>query len=107
MKPKDPMWALVMFDLPVDTKQHRREATRYRNYLLGLGFTRIQLSVYGRYLINADGVTWLGERIGVTIPDGGFVRLIAITDNQWVTSLSFEGKSLVEHENAPDQLTFF
>lgn len=41
----DPMWCLVMFDLPVETKKQRREATRFRNDLLDWGFCMVQLSV--------------------------------------------------------------
>ena len=33
------MWCLVMFDLPVDTARHRREANAYRRMLLDLGFS--------------------------------------------------------------------
>lgn len=107
LKSDDPMWAIVMFDLPVDTKIHRREATRYRNFLLNLGFSRIQFSVYARYLISADGVNWLSDKIGVGIPDGGLVRLLAVTDAQWISSIAFEGKILARPESPPDQLTIF
>jgi len=32
------MWVLLMFDLPVVTKDQRKEATKFRLYLLDLGF---------------------------------------------------------------------
>lgn len=44
----DPMWCVVMFDLPVGTKKQRREATRFRNLLLDEGYWRAQYSVYVR-----------------------------------------------------------
>lgn len=101
------MWALVMFDLPVDTKKHRTEATRYRTYLLNMGFSRVQLSVYVRYLISSDGMDWLCSHINYGIPDGGEVRLIAVTDAEWKKSIVFEGKKLVVNDDAPEQLTIF
>ena len=54
----DPVWLMVMFDLPVKTKNERKLANRYRHVLLDLGFDRMQLSVYAKYYLNGecDGV---------------------------------------------------
>ena len=35
-----------MFDLPVLTAPQRREATRFRKFLLDRGFSMVQFSVY-------------------------------------------------------------
>ena len=40
------MWIFVMFDLPVDTKEHAREATKFREFLLDEGFEMSQFSIY-------------------------------------------------------------
>ena len=37
-KNSEPMWCVVMFDLPVGTKKQRSEANRFRNHLFDLGF---------------------------------------------------------------------
>ena len=39
-KNSEPMWCVVMFDLPVGTKKQRSEANRFRNHLFDLGFCR-------------------------------------------------------------------
>lgn len=39
------MWIFVMFDLPVDTKEHAREATKFREFLLDEGFEMSQFSI--------------------------------------------------------------
>ena len=39
---------LVCFDLPRDTKENRKEATKYHKKLVELGFTMKQFSVYER-----------------------------------------------------------
>jgi CRISPR/Cas system-associated protein endoribonuclease Cas2 len=57
----------LFFDLPVDTKMHRRNATRYRVQVLDLDFSRIQLDVYAKYLINSSGLDWLSTRIALGI----------------------------------------
>ena len=41
----DPVWCVVMFDLPVATKEQRKEATRFRHLLLDEGFWMLQYSV--------------------------------------------------------------
>lgn len=107
MKTKEPVWAVVMFDLSVETAQLRREATRYRTHLLNLGFTRLQLSVYGKYLINSAGFDWLARRIALGIPDDGNVRVLIISDVEWSKSLIFEGAKLKKAEDKPEQLRIF
>lgn len=42
------MMLLVCFDLPRDTKENRKEATKYHKKLVELGFTMKQFSVYER-----------------------------------------------------------
>ena len=50
----EPMWLLVMFDLPVKTKGQRKLANGYRHSLLDMGFDRLQLSVYCKYYMNGN-----------------------------------------------------
>jgi len=38
------MWLVVMFDLPVDTKEACREAAGFRKFLLEDGFRMLQYS---------------------------------------------------------------
>ena len=107
MKTDEPVWAIVFFDLPVDTKVHRRDATRYRHGLQELGFGRIQLSVYAKYLVNSSGLEWLAKRIAFGIPTGGAVRMLAVSDVEWSKMLRYEGEKRVPIEDRPEQLTIF
>ncbi len=43
------MWLMAMFDLPVETREQRREYTQFRKLLLAQGFVQLQLSVYARF----------------------------------------------------------
>ncbi|MFT0848962.1 CRISPR-associated endonuclease Cas2 [Actinomycetaceae bacterium L2_0104] len=103
----DPMWCLVMFDLPTKTAEQRREYSNFRNYLLDNGFVRIQYSVYARF--SPQGVT--GSRIiraiKATVPPGGEVRAIHISDRQWASALRFFNAAEKKPEEEPEQLAFF
>ena len=107
MKIDEPVWVIVMFDLSVETARLRKEATQYRVHLLNLGFSRIQLSIYARYLVNSSGIEWLTPRISHGIPAGGHVRMLSVSDNEWSKTLRFEGAKLEDVESPPEQLLIF
>lgn len=107
MKTDEPVWAILFFDLPVDTKVHRRAATQYRTFLLNLGFSRIQLSVYSKYLVNSGGFDWLANHVGFGIPGGGQVRMVAVSDREWSSMVRYEGQKVEPSEPKPEQLTIF
>ena len=50
------MWLMVFFDLPVKTKEQRRSATQFRNFLLNDGYMMLQYSVYSRTCRAQDAV---------------------------------------------------
>jgi CRISPR-associated protein Cas2 len=96
-----------MFDLPVVTKEQRRDAGHYRNLLLDFGFSQIQLSVYAKYVINATGVRRILPAVKGAIPSGGEVRLLRLTDEQWASTYRYEGPKQLEPEPIPSQLSLF
>jgi len=100
----DPVWVLVMFDLPVKTKEERREATRYRKMLLDLGFSQVQFSIYSKYLVNATGVRSLIPWIKGGVPPSGEVRMLRLTDEQWAGTYRYYGTKQVPVEGIPEQL---
>ncbi len=107
MQRDEPVWAIAAFDLPTKTAEERREANHYRNYLLKLGFSRVQLSVYAKYVINGSGFTWLGEAVGRVVPPGGIVRIIPVSDNEWARTIAFKGENRQPPDPPPTQLTLF
>ena len=106
-KESEPVWCLVMFDLPVRTRRQTREATRFRHCLLDLGFCRSQLSVYVQYLPLAARMSKLVRRIKAELPAGGEVRILAITDRQWAKAIRFFNQEEQTGEDPPPQLTIF
>ena len=103
----DPVWLLLMFDLPVVTKEQRRRATKYRKMLLDLGFSQTQLSVYSKYLLNGAGVRGLLPWVRDSIPPNGAVRMIRLTDEQWASMYRFHGPNSLPPEDRPEQLGLF
>lgn len=92
----DPVWLLVMFDLPVKTSTQRRHANQYRKLLLQLGFSAVQLSIYSRYFLNATGCLPTLKRVKNAIPTDGAVRVLHLTDSQWSKQDRFFGPTAIE-----------
>lgn len=99
----DRMWALVMFDLPTKTKVQRRHATQYRNQLLDLGFSQVQLSVYSKLLVNASGIRAMLPILR-NVPPNGEVRILRLTDQQWASTWRYYGDRQIENHQQPEQL---
>ena len=75
------MRMLVFFDLPVQTKKQRREATAFRNFLIKDGYHMLQYSVYARVCNGNDAVTKHRARLTGQLPANGAVRLLVVTES--------------------------
>ena len=103
----EPMWCLVMFDLPVVTKKQRKAATKFRKGLLDLGFCMLQYSVYVQYLPLASRLTVIGKEIKFKLPPNGDVQILMVSDKQWSKAIRFSNQVEGNNPDAPDQLTIF
>ncbi len=101
------MWVLVMFDLPTDTKQARRDYTSFRKMLISDGFTQMQYSVYARHCPSKENAEVHTARVERNLPPDGEVRVLAITDKQFERMRTFWGKARKPPEEAPCQLELF
>jgi len=101
------MWIVVLFDLPTDTKEARKEYTRFRKFLLQDGFTMMQYSVYIRHSSSEENAQVHVKRVKNCLPDDGEVRIIKITDKQFGKIEVYFGNKRVATETAPIQLQFF
>ena len=77
------MRILVFFDLPVKTKQERRRATQFRNFLIKDGYYMVQFSVYARVCNGNDMVELHKNRLRMNIPNEGSIRVLVITEKQY------------------------
>lgn len=101
------MWLIVMFDLPVVTKPERKEATRFRNALLDMGFHMSQFSVYMRFCTSHTQVDTFCNRVSEALPKGGRVNILEFTDKQYERIITFHGKTKLPSKKSPDQFELF
>ena len=101
------MWIIVLFDLPTDTKQARKEYTQFRKMLLKDGFMMMQYSVYMRHCPSDENAAVHLTKIKKGLPPDGEVRMIKITDHQFSKIQVYYGKRRLSTESAPNQLEFF
>ena len=101
------MWLFAMFDLPVDTKEARRDYTQFRKVLLKEGFTMLQYSIYARYYGSEEASIPQRNRVRGSLPPDGQIRLMLVTDHQFGKMEVFLGKSRRPTETPPKQLLLF
>ena len=101
------MWLFVMFDLPVGTKKERKQATKFRQSLLDLGFEMSQFSVYLKYCASTEKAETAENRVKGQLPPGGKVDILMITDKQFANMSRFYAKKRVKNAPKPDQLHMF
>jgi CRISPR-associated protein Cas2 len=99
-------WLVVAFDLPVGTKQQRKVATDFRNFLLDDGYQMIQWSVYARPCVSFARQQSHIDRLKKNLPPEGSVRAIFVTRAQWERSFVIQGAPAAESnpEQMPEQI---
>ena len=100
------MWLMTMFDLPTDTKAARRAYSDFRKTLLQDGFSMLQFSVYARHCPSEENAAVHENRVSMSLPPDGEVRLLLITDKQFERMKIFYGKNTGLAEKAPQQISF-
>lgn len=101
------MRLFVFFDLPVNKKEQRKIATRFRKALLKEGFTMIQFSVYTRCCRGQDIVNREIRRIKQILPPEGNVRILQVTDKQYGNMQFLVGTPKKEEIIGAKQLLLF
>lgn len=99
-------WLLVAFDLPVGTKEERKRATDFREFLKDDGYAMIQWSVYARACVTFARQETHLSRLKMHLPPEGSVRAIFITRAQWERSFVLHGAPATEQppESLPEQI---
>ena len=101
------MWIMVMFDLPVTSKQDRQAATRFRNFLLDDGYQMSQFSVYLRFVGDRSKIPPYVKRVRQFAPENGMVSILFFTDKQLSETITIQKRTLKENPKKPEQLTLF
>lgn len=77
------MRVLVMFDLPTETSENRRNYTKFRKYLIKSGFMMMQQSVYVRLALNQTDAKGMIDSVKKNKPSEGLVQILTITEKQY------------------------
>lgn len=101
------MRLMVFFDLPVSSKEERREAAGFRNFLLSDGYDMVQFSVYCRICRGQDTVDKHLLRLNGHLPTTGCVRALQVTDQQYARMKILVGKMKKKEKIAARQLLLF
>ncbi|MES2997634.1 MAG: CRISPR-associated endonuclease Cas2 [Verrucomicrobiota bacterium] len=101
------MWLIVFFDLPVKTKEQRKNATQFRNFLLNDGYMMVQFSIYSRTCRAQDAVDKHLRRALDHLPETGSVRALQVTDKQYSRMRILLGNQMAEESKGGQQLLFF
>ena len=102
------MRILVFFDLPVTTAKGRKEANKFRKFLLNDGYNMLQFSVYSRICSGPDATEKHIKRIMKNLPSRGSVRLLTVTENQYAKMMFLVGEPTPQEKKVKtNQLSFF
>lgn len=83
------MRLVCFFDVPSVTEKERKEAQRFRQFLLKKGFVMLQWSVYVKHLLYNDSVESLSNSIKNNLPENGDLILLEMTDKQFENLLIY------------------
>ena len=77
------MRVLIFFDLPTETREDRRDYSRFRKFLIKSGYMMIQESVYSKLSLNSGQTEQIIEEVKKHRPQKGSVQILSITEKQY------------------------
>lgn len=77
------MRMLVMFDLPTETAEDRRNYRKFRKALISNGFYMMQESVYTRMVLTPSVQRSAMEAVRKNKPPAGLVQILTVTEKQF------------------------
>lgn len=101
------MWVLLTFDLPVTTRENKRDYVRFVKNLERSGFSRLQWSVFARPCPSDEQAKRHADDVEGYAPPDGEVRILLLTDLQFGRQRIIFGKTRPEPESMPRQLELF
>jgi CRISPR-associated protein Cas2 len=97
------MRLMIMFDLPTQTAQQRKEYRQFRKNLINEGFLMIQYSVYVRVCVTRQTAQFLEKRVKKFLPKGGVVQSLMVTEKQYNDMHFLVGKPIEDVRNMSDR----
>jgi CRISPR-associated protein Cas2 len=90
------MRVLVMFDLPVDTAENRKEYRAFRKYLVKNGYLMLQESIYCKLAQNSTAADAMLSNIKKNKPKDGLVQVLRVTEKEYSKMEYVVGKASSE-----------
>lgn len=91
------MRLIVFFDLPVVTKQDRKNYAKFRKYLIKNGYLMMQYSVYCKIFANREAAIKHVAILKKNVPNDGQIRILLVTEKQYSKiEIIVGGKSVQE-----------
>ncbi|KLI75958.1 MULTISPECIES: CRISPR-associated endonuclease Cas2 [Lacticaseibacillus] len=97
------MRLMIMFDLPVETSEDRRNYRKFRRALIDEGFLMMQYSIYVRVCKTKKSATYMEQRIATVKPPVGTVQTLMITEAQYQAMHFMVGTEKQDIRNLADR----
>lgn len=98
------MRIIAIFDLPIITKEGKRNYRKFVKYLKSEGYIRIQYSVYSKLCINNNSCATAAKKLRNNAPADGDVRYMIVSENQYLSIVNInEVYSLQEQITTMDR----
>ena len=94
------MKLLCMFDLPMNNKKEQRAYRKFRKQIMNTGFFMMQYSIYVKTCNNRDAVESAKKKVKAISPRDGNVRLLEVTENQYMNMELVVGTESVKEKLA-------
>ena len=101
------MRVLVLFDLPMESSQEKREYAHFRKFLIKNGFLMLQKSVYSKLALNGTAANVIMDSVRRNKPAYGLVQMLAITEKQFSRMEFVLGQSHSEVLDSTERLVVF
>ena len=98
------MRLFVMFDLPVDTEQQRRNYRVFRKYLIESGFVMMQQSIYTKIAKNSSAANAIVAQIRKHKPPESLVQVLQVTEKQYSKMEFIVGEAKTEVIDTDERL---
>lgn len=97
------MRLMIMFDLPVETSEDRRNYRKFRRALIDEGFLMMQYSIYVRVCKTKKSASYMEQRIATVKPPVGTVQTLMITEAQYQAMHFMVGTEKQDIRNLADR----
>lgn len=94
---------MIMFDLPVDTSQQRREYRHFRKMLINEGFVMMQFSIYVRVCPSRKSAAFLEQRLAKLSPPEGQIQSLIVTEAQYQSMTFISGAPVIDIRNSAER----